>query len=76
MQDEQFSFEANGNQDRQGEYAELGSANGDITGISKIEVRLEEMDFTEDEVIGPRDKKDYKSHPPMARSASVPPALM
>ena len=75
MQDEQFSFEANGNQDRQGGYAELGSANGDeIAGLSKIEVRLEEMDFTEDEVIGPRDKKE--NPPPMARSASVPPALM
>ena len=32
------------------------------------------MDFTEDEVIGPRDKKVSASHPPMARSASIPPA--
>ena len=76
MQDEQFSFEANGNRDRQGDYAELGSANGDIADISKIEVRLEEMDFTEDEVIGPRDKKLTASHPPMARSASIPPAVL
>ena len=34
------------------------------------------MDFTEDEVIGPRDKKVSASHPPMARSASIPPAAL
>lgn len=43
--------------------------------LSKIEVRLEEMDFADDEVIGPRDKKNNGSSPPIPRSASIPPGL-